>query len=158
MTKNKIVLFDIDYTLFDTGAFKGSNLKVYKLYKETRSVLRKLSEAAEIGIFSKGEDEFQRKKLKQTLIDGHFQEKNIHIFLDKSDNIEKVLEKYKGWIIFLADDRLDVLYQAKHFDNSVVTIWVKRGPFAEKKNEKNDFTPDFGVLNLEEIVPIVRDS
>ena len=57
--KNKVVLLDIDYTLFDTKTFKESSLKKYALYDEISAVLKDLANVAELGIFSKGEDTFQ---------------------------------------------------------------------------------------------------
>ncbi len=156
--KPKIVLFDIDYTLFDTETFKKSNLKIYRLYDETRGVLKKLAKFVEIGIFSQGEDEFQRKKLKQTLISNHFLEKNVHIFLDKDDNVENILTKYKDLTVFLVDDKLEILCLAKKIDKNVFTVWVKRGPFAKKEDRKKNFTPDVAVSNLKEIIAVILNT
>ena len=80
--KNKIVLLDIDYTLFDTKTFKDSNLTKYSLYDEILLVLPSLANVAELGIFSKGEDAFQNAKLQATGIENFFQQKNVHIFED----------------------------------------------------------------------------
>ncbi len=154
----KIVLFDIDYTLFDTAQFRDSGLKTYKLYEEVGDVLGKLSELAEIGIYSQGEDVFQREKLKQTLIHNKFAEENIHIFISKDDNLGSVVSKYKDRDIFLVDDKLAVLHLAKNLDENVFTIWVKRGPFALNQQDISGFTPDATVEDLREIVPIVLSS
>jgi len=151
----KIVLFDIDYTLFDTDEFKKSNLTVFKLYEEAESVLEELIQSCEVGIFSEGKDEFQREKLRQTLIHGRFQEKNIHIFLSKDDNIESVLQKHRGDDVFLVDDKLAVLSLAKNLDNNTFVIWVKRGPFAMNEENNQGFVPDATVSNLSEIIPLI---
>ncbi len=154
----KIVLFDIDYTLFDTAQFKDSGLKTYKLYEEVGDVLGKLSELAEIGIYSQGENVFQREKLKQTLIHNHFQENNVHIFAAKDENIGSVLDKYKDRDIFFVDDKLGVLHLAKNLDENVFTIWVKRGPFALNQQDISGFTPDATVENLSEIASIINNN
>ena len=83
MNKKPIVLFDIDYTLFDTDHFKKSALTKHKIYEEVRDVLEKLSKIAMLGIFSEGNLEFQRKKLNQTGIEGYFKKDNTHIVLNK---------------------------------------------------------------------------
>ncbi|MBI2195826.1 MAG: hypothetical protein HYU48_02170 [Candidatus Levybacteria bacterium] len=152
----KIVLFDIDYTLFDTDLFKDSQLKTYKLYNEVEDVLKDLSQVAEIGIFSQGEDVFQKEKLKQTLIDSHFGEENVHIFALKDYNIGSVIEKYKDRSVFFVDDKLEVLKLAKDLNGDVFTIWIKRGPFAANQENITGFEPDAIIGNLSEVTPIIN--
>ncbi len=152
----KIVLFDIDYTLFDTDLFKESNLTTYKLYDEAKDVLEKLSSVAEVGIFSQGENTFQREKLKQTLIDSHFKEENIHIFARKDENIGSVLDKYKERDVFFVDDKLGVLKLAKDLNGDVFTIWVERGPFAANQENIIGFEPDAVVSNLTEALSFIN--
>ena len=53
MNKQKFVLFDIDFTLFDTQTFKDSKLTKYTSYGEVISVLENLSKISELGIFYK---------------------------------------------------------------------------------------------------------
>jgi len=67
MNKKPAILFDIDYTLFDTDFFKESKLLKHKIYDEVIGVLESLAEATTLGIFSKGETEFQKTKLLQHL-------------------------------------------------------------------------------------------
>lgn len=153
--KKPVVLFDIDYTLFDTETFKKSGLTEYKLYAEVKNVLEKMKDFAEIGIFSEGENDFQKNKLKKTFIHSHFEENNVHIFLAKEDNLEHVLGKYAGREFFLVDDKLTVLYNAKMLMPSVVAIWIKRGPFAESQKELEGFRPDAEIKNLSDIVSII---
>lgn len=152
----KIILFDIDYTLFDTAQFKESGLTTYKLYEEVEEALKILSSLAEIGIFSQGEGEFQREKLKQTLIHEHFEEKNIHIFARKDENLGNVLDKYKDREVFLVDDKLEVLKLGKDLNENVYAIWLKRGPFADVQEDIVGFTPDATIFNLSEAVAFVN--
>jgi len=153
--KNKIVLLDIDYTLFDTKTFKDSNLTKYSLYDEILLVLPSLANVAELGIFSKGEDAFQNAKLQATGIENFFKQKNVHIFKDKDVNVKSVIEKYKDLKIFLIDDKLMTLHNAKTNNPSVFTIWIKRGPFAQDETLLSNFSPDAIVANLKEVIPII---
>ena len=65
-SKKPIVLFDIDYTLFDTALFKQSGLSMHKIYAEVTQTLDGLNNFATLGIFSKGETQFQKTKLEKT--------------------------------------------------------------------------------------------
>ena len=156
MSKNKVVLFDIDYTLFDTAFFKESGLLEHKIYEEVMQVLNNLNAVATLGIFSKGEVQFQKTKLDKTGMGKFFEENNIHIFDDKDVNLTSVLEKYKDSRIFLVDDKLRILYSAKKHMPQVFTIWVRRGPFAKIQKEIPGFTSDAEVVNLSEIVSIIN--
>lgn len=156
MSDKPVVLFDIDYTLFDTALFKNSNLTRYTVYGEVIDVLDKLKSIAELGIFSKGESEFQRDKLKNTNIGKFFKEFNTHIFLNKEDNLKQVLDNYNDRKILLVDDKLPVLQAAKLQSSLVIAIWLKRGPFAQNQKEIPGFKPDFRIDNLSEVVRIVQ--
>jgi len=158
MNKKKFVLFDIDFTLFDTRTFKNSQLTRYTVYVEVMSVLEKLSKIAELGIFSKGESEFQKTKLAKTGMEKFFKDKNIHIFIDKDVNLINVLGKYRDSGIFIVDDRLEILYSAKKHMEQVFTIWVKRGWYAENQKPISGFTSDAEVENLSEVVRIVQSN
>ncbi|MEK7451072.1 MAG: sugar phosphate nucleotidyltransferase [Patescibacteria group bacterium] len=153
-----IVLFDIDYTLFDTRKFKDSKLQDYNIYEEVMGILMQLSGLANLGIFSKGETEFQKTKLEKTGMMKFFKDNDVHIFDDKDANLINVLEKYKGSKLFLVDDKLEILYSAKKHMSQVFTIWVKRGPFAQVQKPIEEFSPDEQVENLSEIVRIVQSN
>lgn len=156
--KKPIVLFDIDYTLFDTGRFKDSQLQDYNIYDEVMGVLMQLSGLANLGIFSKGENEFQKIKLKKTGMMKFFKQNDVHIFGDKDANLIGVLGKYKNSKLFLVDDKLGVLYSAKKHMPQAIAVWVKRGPFAKSQKAISGFTPDAEVENLSEVVKIVKEN
>lgn len=156
MYKNKIVLFDIDYTLFDTRKFKDSFLQDYNIYNEVMEVLIQLARLATLGIFSKGETEFQKTKLKKTGMMKFFKENNIHIFDDKDANLISVLEKYKDSKIFLVDDKLTNLYSAKKYMPQIFAIWVKRGPYAKMQKPILGFKPDAEIDSLSGVVEIIK--
>src|SRR3989344_4991242 len=77
-SKKPIVLFDIDYTLFDTAFFKQSGLSMHKIYAEVMQTLDGLNNFATLGIFSKGETQFQKTKLEKTGMAKFFKEENVH--------------------------------------------------------------------------------
>ncbi|MCL5435245.1 MAG: hypothetical protein M1405_02545 [Patescibacteria group bacterium] len=156
--KNTIVLFDIDYTLFDTKAFMDSGLKKYALYDETTPTIKELWRNVDLGIFSKGETEFQNNKLNKTGLKKYFKRNNVHIFEDKNANLKDVLSKYVNFKIFLVDDKLPVLYESKLSMPSIVTIWIKRGPFAENQQPIKNFSPDITVNSLVNLSTVVENN
>jgi FMN phosphatase YigB (HAD superfamily) len=157
-SKKTIILFDIDYTLFDTKHFKESGLVNHKIYDEVVDVLGNLKNIGEFGIFSKGDDLFQKEKLEKTGISKYFNKKYIHVFKDKDIKLMEVIDLYKDYRIFLVDDKLDILYYAQKHRKDVVTIWVKRGPFAEKQKPISGFKPNLEVKDLLEIVKYISEK
>jgi phosphoglycolate phosphatase-like HAD superfamily hydrolase len=158
MSKKKIVLFDIDYTLFDTRLFKDSALQNYTIYEEVEKILAELKEVATLGIFSKGENEFQKTKLKKTGMLKFFEKNDIHIFVDKDANLMDVIRKYKDSKLFLVDDKLGILFSAKKNMPEITTIWVKRGPYALVQKPIEDFIPDAIIDDLSNLFNIVSSG
>lgn len=156
--KKPIVLFDIDYTLFDTAFFKQNGLSKHKAYEEVTQVLKNLSGFVRMGIFSKGEAQFQKTKLEKTGVAKFFKEENIHIFDDKDINLKKIIDKYKDSEIFLVDDKLEILCSAKMYLKQVFTIWVKRGEYAENQKPISGFIPDATVTNLNAIINLILNT
>ncbi len=154
----KVVFFDIDYTLFDTEKFKNTNLQTFALYEETVYVLSKLKEAVHLGIFSEGNLDLQKTKLLKTKIHNSFVKKHIYIVANKKERIEDILEKYKNYSVFLVDDKLTVLHQAKELLPAIVTIWVKRGIYALNQSPIDGFEPDAIIENLRELLPIILNK
>jgi hypothetical protein len=159
MQKSKpVVLLDIDDTLFNTALFIQSGLSDNKTYEEVRQVLDNLNTFATLGIFSEGEIQFQKTKLKKTDLVKFFEEKDVHIFDDKNINLKQTISKYKDSKIFLVDDRLGVLFSAKKNEKRIFAIWIKRGRYAQSQKPIPDFIPDAQVANLSEVVKIVRSN
>jgi len=156
MQNKKIILFDIDNTLFNTIKFKESNLEHFSLYEEVLDVLEKLSKTADLGIFSQGDIGFQKKKLKKTNIEKYFLEEHTHIFPAKVTEIESLIKKYGNTnSVFLVDDSLPILAAVKKNFPSVFTIWVKRGEYALHQLPIEGFSPDAEVDHLGEIVSLI---
>jgi phosphoglycolate phosphatase-like HAD superfamily hydrolase len=146
--KDKVVLFDIDYTLFDTKLFKDSNLSTFSAYEEVIGVLQALGRDVTLGVFSEGDIDLQQTKLMRTALSTHFASDHIHIVAEKHKSLENILKKYEKQRLILVDDKLDILEKAKKIRSDVFTIWVRRGPFAEKAKPSVRFIPDAKVDNL----------
>ena len=152
----KIVLFDIDYTLFDTKAFKKSQLKKCIAYDEVHEVLTELKKIAILGIFSEGEINLQRTKLRKSNLQKYFKEEHVHIVPDKLAEIKRVLDGYKNKQIFFVDDKLTILRDANTVLPSIFAIWLKRGIYAMNQKKIANFKPNAVVANLREVVRIVK--
>ncbi len=153
----KFVLFDIDYTLFDTDNFKTTGLTSYRIYDEVADILEKISKISQMGIISKGESGFQEKKLNETGILKYFPKENIHIATDKDKILEETLDRYSNKKLFLVDDKIQILKSAKELVPSVFTIWVKRGPFVEIMKDV-EYKPDAVIDNLDGVVDIISQT
>lgn len=155
LNNKPIILFDIDYTLFDTALFKKSNLAKFSLYEEVLDTLTTLSNKFTLGIFSQGEKDFQEKKLRETKIAAFFSKEHIHIDPQKEGIIKEIMEKYKNTSLIFIDDKLPLLSLAKNHNSHAFTVWVKRGEYAENQQPLPDFTPDANIDNLSEIIPLL---
>lgn len=157
ITSNKVVLFDIDYTLFNTKIFKESDLEKYELYDEVIDMLTLLNGKVVLGIFSEGELDFQSTKLNRTDIQRHFLEENIHIVNSKDEKLKEVLEGYRDSKLIIVDDKLTVLHQAKILIPNIITIWVKRGIYAENQEDIPGFKADITVDDLRTIPEVIEN-
>lgn len=156
---DKIILLDIDDTLFNTEKLINSSFFVYELYKEVSHALYELSTIATLGVFSQGEIAFQEKKMRETNIEQYFSDDHIHILEFKLEMMNDILQQYhnKGKI-FVIDDRLENLQMAKKSAPFIVSIWMRRGRYANLQEMKADFTPDAVVTNLNDVIPIISSQ
>ncbi len=154
---NKIVLLDLDDTLFNTDKFRTSDLTAFELYTEVNEALSELAKVATLGIFSQGELAFQHNKLQKTNIKKFFTEEHIHIVEYKLGVIHDFLERYaKEGTIYFIDDRLPNLHMAKESEPSIITIWMKRGRYAKTQEKIINFTPDYVIQNLQEAISVIN--
>ena len=159
MQKNRaVVLFDIDHTLFNTEEFHKSGFKNFTLHDEVFEVLHEVGNIADVGIFSEGETSLQELKLVKTKINNMFHQDLVHIVEKKTDMMQEVLNKYQEHPLFLVDDKLDVLYNAKKINKNIFTIWVKRGYYANKQKPINHFSPDATVSDLLQAGRTIKDN
>lgn len=218
MRKNKIILFDIDYTLFDADKFRVKMFEVIKknsriginnideilrnsyiasrketgyfklkafledlatklgrafpdslekailkediftgnLYKGAKNVLHSLSKNKQliIGIFSGGDDAFQRKKIEE--IKDFFYKEHTHIItVKKNKQLPSIIKKYKRHNLYIVDDNLEILHAAKSLNKNVFTVWIKRRRYDKIQREIPGFTPDATIENLKQVVKLV---
>lgn len=156
MKKQKFILFDIDYTLFNTDVFKKTQLKKHSVYDEVENVLEALSKIAHLGIFSEGKVGLQKSKLQKTAIQKYFPEAQTHIVLEKGPSLKKILSQYQEFELFLIDDKLTILQEAKDYLPSIFTVWVKRGKYAQKQKEIFNFKPDATITDLKQLIKIIK--
>jgi hypothetical protein len=152
--KKPFVLFDIDYTLFNTDLLKASNLQEFVLYDEVEKVLEKLAPYATLGIFSEGDVLFQKKKLTVTAIDTYFEKGHMHIDVAK-DTMIHIFKQYQDHAIFLIDDKLPILYTVKQHYPFVSALWIKRGKYALAQKPMKNFVPDAIIENLQDVIPVI---
>ncbi len=160
MQLNKpIILFDIDYALFDTDSFKKSGLTDYTLYPGDLEALNMLKNIADLGIFSQETPPIaQMKKLEETGVRRYFPDERVHLYLDKLAEMRRVFETYRDRErLILIDDKLAVLDQAKKAKPDITTIWVNRGPYASQEPQIKGFKPDFEVKSLINVVPFIQN-
>lgn len=148
--KSNTDLAAIEKSIWDEKAFQAS------IYKETVEVLDAVEKSAQVGIFSKGHDRFQRAKLKAI---AHFlQIKHIHIVVDKYASLPELIRKYEKHKLYLVDDELEALHSASKLRRDILTIWVKRGKYATKQEPIPEFAPNATVMNLRKITSIIKND
>lgn len=106
---------------WENDAFQKCLLVDENFLKETQKI-------AVIGIFSKGEINFQKKKIEKFM--NIISPTDVYIFEDKIIKIGEVLKKYNGYKIYMVDDNLKVLESFKTADNFVFTVLVKKEKIA----------------------------
>lgn len=152
--RKKILLFDIDYTLFDTAHFKESNLSSYLLYPDVENVLLKLHSKIQLGILSQGEHDFQIAKLKNTGIFNFFKSEYIFIVEDKHGELQHIMKFLKDFDVIFVEDKKEMLERAKEFDPEIKTVWVQKGPYADATSSK--FSPHFTIFDISELPPLLE--
>lgn len=155
----KIILFDIDYTLFDTERFKETNREIFSVYDDVHDTLTQLSFIADLGIFSEGDIAFQNKKLQKTNIEKYFLKEHTHIVAEKVVSIASLVKKYRAHNnIFLVDDRLQIFPLLKKEFPKLFTIWMRKKSENDSYQEPIEgFSPDAEVKTLKEIIPLIAN-
>jgi len=146
----EIAPITLEKAIFREDIFTGN------LYEGAKKVLQSLSKnkLLKIGIFSAGDDAFQRKKIKE--IENFLHKDHIHIFtFKKSEKLDTIVKRYKKNKLYIVDDKLEILYAAKSLNKTIFCIWIKRRKFATQQEEIFDFRPDAIVVDLREVVKII---
>lgn len=139
-----------------TAIILDDNLIRKSLYEESIEVFKELSKdkALVMGIFSGGRIDLQRSKI--ISIEDFLHKEHIHIFeFKKWIALPELVKKYQDTTLFIIDDVLTILQEAKKLYNATTTIWIKRGLYKDKRIE--GFSPDFVIENLREVVDILKN-
>lgn len=103
--------------------FQSIDLFEKSVYKDT-SVVKNLADLAIIGIFSQGEENFQKSKI--AFLNALLNRDNVYIFPNKINQMKQAFNKYTGYEIFLVDDNLNVLTKAEDAYPNVYVILIDR--------------------------------
>lgn len=110
------------------------NLDLFKknVYKDT-SLIKDLSRVAVIGIFSKGDYDFQKQKI--SFINDSFDNEDVYIFSNKIEEIKEVLQNYQDYQIYMIDDQAEVLDKAKKLFPNIFAILIDRNNIYSQKRD-----------------------
>lgn len=129
------------------------------LFEDVNNFLKKLKQLSKVGILSKGDNVFQRRKIKsiKTLLD----EASIYIGIDKVDLLENAIAQNFGYKIFILDNKQSVLTDLKKLDADIYTIWINRNSEGDLDNTLSlnyNYTPDFKIKSLDEAMEIIKND
>ena len=172
--KKKLIIFDLDRVLFNTG-FLVNQIKDYKVgmrfslshakkinptsissaqlcFPEVISVLENLQKKNwELWLFSEGYQAGQEWKLKQADLERFFPRSKRFIFFKKEPALIKFIPKVKKLEqIFIVDDKSTVLKKAKGVIPGIKTVLMCRGPFW--KTKVANFKSDYKIKDLTELI------
>jgi len=144
---------DVEEFLFAKDFFKLG------FYPEVGYALGALKDMFRLGIFSQGDIKLQGAKLTQSGLKHFFDEDKIYIKKPhKLDFLSELSKKHKNDQVFLVDDKLEILYEAKKAMPFMKTIWVKRGRYANSQKPIEGFEPDAFVNDLAGVVDFVKSK
>ena len=126
------------------------NSLIEKNLYEDSNVLMDINSFAQIAFFSKGDEEFQKEKIKRFMKVVNIND--VHILPDKIKEIGKIFSNYSNFKIFLVDDEIEVLQNAKEKMDFVTTILMDR-----KKNKIKSGKIEHKVENLNEIINLIYE-
>lgn len=128
--------------------FKSENIKKY-IFDDSK-ILFDLKDI-EVGIFSKGEYDYQKLKIHKFL--NVINKDNLYIFVNKEEKIPEVFSKYLNKKVYLVDDNQNVLLKAKGYNKNIITVLIDR----KKRNDKSDRI-DFVIESLFDIIPVLNEK
>lgn len=96
------------------------------LFSDAENFLKNLSENNKMVLLTYGDKNFQNKKIKYSGIKKYFDEIVITTKFDKTNEVKKVIKKYKKEKIIFIDDSADVVERVKEKLPRVKTIKASR--------------------------------
>jgi FMN phosphatase YigB (HAD superfamily) len=152
MDKKLTILVDFDHTLFDTSKFVRYLLNSPKtidyrdfLYPDSIKFIKSASKFGRTVLFSEGDIEFQKEKIKGTGV-GKMFSGGVKIFSSFS-KMQELPNLFKDGKIVVIDDKPEIVDKA--ILGGCKTIRIKQG---KHRAEKTKFRPDFEVGSLSEII------
>lgn len=112
-----VILFDIDFTLFDTASFQRKCIwrlwslsRLFKecVYPDVVPTLRALGKKTTLGIFSQALTGFQKLKIEYSGLSPFFDKKHIYISRNKKTLAPKLFPTLDIRSVAVVDDREDV--------------------------------------------------
>lgn len=144
---NNVSLTDVLSIIYNPELFK----KCY--YVETFEVLENLSKSSTLAIFSTNHDEFFRAKfapIKQ------FFSQHIIVSKDKQKIVHLIGEFIENYEVYVVDDLIQILELVNDQNTKIRTVWVRRDAYSEQISEFKQFSPDFIINNLRELISILK--
>ncbi len=93
------------------------------VYKDA-SVIKDLGRIGNIGIFSKGEESFQKQKI--SFLSDIVEPDDIHVFRNKLEKISEILDIYQDLNIYFIDNELEVLESIRKLNPDANLILIDR--------------------------------
>ena len=120
------------------------------LFPHARELLRMLSRDSQLIIFSTGDELLQKKKVEDLGL--YKMATEVIISASKMDLLKELAKKYSPPYIVI-DDRPSVIEEAKRSLSDAVTVWVKIGDYA---NRKQTVGADLETDDLKEVLAFLR--
>lgn len=135
--------------------FYSKELYEQCLYPDVTFVIQQLSksEDVQLGIVSKGEQTFQKRKIEALRL--YFIEKNIFISEDKNSEIQKMKDAYRNNQAIIIDDSQVFLHEVQETWDQAYTVLMERENRYERRVDVKDFVPEATIHALDEVLPLV---
>jgi FMN phosphatase YigB (HAD superfamily) len=148
LAKSPVAVKRLEEIFWDKAMYSHS------LDHDTKEVLEDLtSKKIAIGLLSTGNTKHQLAKVESLLT--YFPAQYHHIFSNKLDSLEEVLESYRAYKVYIVDDLPEVLVKAKECDSHVTTILRKTEKMNETTTQEENFSPNFIITDLKELKTII---
>ena len=113
-------------------SFHSIDLFEKSVYKDTSNI-KSLANLAILGIFSQGDENFQKKKI--AFMSSLLDRGNIYIFPNKVNETKQIFDKYIDFDVYLVDNDLSLLLKVRRINPSVKVILIDRsGQFNDNKD------------------------
>lgn len=128
------------------------------VYPGAIDLLRWLRDLGVPVILSDGDPWFQAKKITDAGL-GEAVGGNVLIFLHKEKHVEDIRRWYPAGRYFAIDDKADLLDQLRSgFGDSLTTIWIKQGHYAEAGAAAAERNLDYSVASVADLRPVIEQA